>query len=261
MSDSDVPDVVVVGRRNQKKLDFFRADSSTFATVYNPPDGPTRAPGQPTSPTPAPAAAVGDISVNVEIDDPANLEAAVQASQNVATALAAWLDQLESVDPADTITVVGQRFTVDMALNLIRNIRWVITDRRFEGINTGVGMAVSATRTDFPDFRNFIASNPLSYAAPGYTNGEGMMFIIMHEIAHLSASGVKFRDINISYYSRTHSDSTAGYNSSPQFANVEKWANDIAAAMMRGNLQFDLGKFSNPKYGYGATLPAAAGRK
>lgn len=251
------PDIVVVARpRENLRPTEFTSNSSSYATGNRLPDrqGPGGTPTAPSAPEPEP----GDIIVNVKVDDLSNLPAATEAAKRLALALASWIEELNALSPNQTVVYAGQIVSVTDAINIIMATEWVVTDRTFSDLNGGVGAAITegGILRDYINFNAISPSNPNSYAAPGYMDNEGMLFIVMHEIAHLSAQGQAFRALNISRYTRLNNNSTEGYNNSEQFRNVERWSNDVAAGMMKLAFEFGLGRFVNPKYGYGASLMA-----
>lgn len=191
--------------------------------------------------------------VNVQVDNINNLAQAIEAAQNVATALAKMLDQLSSLNVNDVVVFMNNSITVGNLIDLINKTEWVVTDRMYA--NAGVGSSYTPQNGNPRDYLNFSSfRGPDGYASPNYTNMQGMIGILLHELAHLSTQGQAFTNASESTYLRKNDNSYEDYYRSNLARNNEIWANDFMKATSTA-FGLDTSTF-NPQYGYGAKNPA-----
>lgn len=194
------------------------------------PSDKNRPPPYKQEPAPENPGASDPIAVNVDVD-PENREAAIKAAENVAKALTKIRDLLENMVPSAKIVwfAGGDEITVSEALVEINNTMFTIEDRgNYQ--NGGVGSAERGR-----DGRaNAVNLNYLSfdgtgndYASPNYVNGQGMVAIMLHELAHVTAPGNSFRNMSEAIYFAQYKN----YNNwigSPLWYNNERYAYNFA---------------------------------
>ena len=143
---------------------------------------------------------------------------------------------IHGLNPSGVTTFAdGQTVTNAEIINIFDNLRFTITDASF-GINRG--RAVAQVGTEYRD--QFNAGDLLGYAHANYTMNEGMHFIILHEIAHVTLAGQAVDHMyNDNYVHRTGDIYFDYYASNPNLAGAasgeflanEKWANNAAKAL------------------------------
>lgn len=194
--------------------------------------------------------------VNVQVDDPANLDAAIEAAQVVPAALLKILEETASSADSEVVVIGNFRSTVGNLRFLATNTEWVVTDKSYEKINGGVGASFRASdgkTTDYLNFRDF-RPGPTGYAANTYTNMQGLVGILLHEIGHLSSIGSSFGNASFGSYVRNNNGSPDGYIGSQHYLNNEKFSKDFMKAFAT-KTGLDISNF-NPTYGYGHVPPS-----
>lgn len=175
-------------------------------------------------------------AVNVKVNDPANLAGAQKAAENVVVALIKIKTLLNDVPPDTPINWSGKVYTASQVLDIIKNTQFIVTDENYG--NGGVGSA-SAGQNGVPNidklnFRYFDGdlsnSDGKDYASPAFTNGEGMVGIMLHEVAHLSGEGWIINYHSQRYFNQeiANGRDPGAYNSSDYWTNNESFANDFA---------------------------------
>lgn len=101
--------------------------------------------------------------------------------------------------------------------------------------NGGVGDAVHGTtgqpNVDHLDYRSFEGTG--SYADPSYPDNQGLIFIVLHELAHLDTSGYTNLQQEMVEYHRDYSTYNGSYNTnqsdphSDYNVDKERFANDL----------------------------------
>lgn len=237
----DTPDVVVTAHMRNHGFNAWYMDvdrSRSSETVFK-----DYLPTNPTSMgfTPISGNANDDgVAASVNVDVPENsphFAEALKAAQNLATNLARLGTLLNDLPVNQQIHWGNRTMTVGQAIGELSNTQFVISDQNTSG-SGGVGSAVAGQGTnknvDTLYYESFDGDDDAyvlqdgttttaDYASPNYLNGEGMMAIILHELAHLSDAGFDFNSSSLANFRRE----TGSYNN---FSNSEYWSNNEAFA-------------------------------
>jgi hypothetical protein len=165
---------------------------------------------------------------------------------------------LNDLPPSAPINWAGNTFTASQVTDILRNTKFVISDTANFN-NGGVGGAQfnpNGFHTDTLDFRyfdgNLSNSGGSDYAAPTYSNGQGLIGIILHEVGHLNQQSLNFDSSNRYYHNleNRNKGTNSAFNNSDYWRNNEAFANDfsISAAAALG---FDISQLSSAWYNAG----------
>lgn len=164
------------------------------------------------------------VTIDRTTGDPAQMEAAAQA---LIKAIAKVVDLLKSADPSRVVAVLGVAISLGALLTALQNTNFIITDRTNFG-NGGVGgAAINTAGGRNSDQINYIAivgdaTHPAYYNHPNFTNGEGMLALVLHEAFHLTEQGYQFFEA-----SKAAWGNNATFYSSPHAANLERFMNNL----------------------------------
>jgi hypothetical protein len=209
-----------------------RRTSSTSTTVFVNPNTTLQ-------PTYAGGTVDGDgddglgVNVNVAVVDGANEAKAEEAAQNIANAIIAIIEAGANLPPSTPIVFPdGKTMTVSELIDLIEGTTFVVKDS-VPFSNNGVGGADHVSTTDTLYFAAFVEGvQTNTYTAPGY-QGQGVVGIILHEMAHISQYGYDNLSAEITKYNHEvnfHHVPDDGFYNSEYSSDNESYAHQSAMA-------------------------------
>lgn len=205
-------------------------------SIYQPPSYYNPPPVNYTPPAPTPAQTIAS-HVTLSGITSAHLTAAKQAQQNITHALQNIDAQLRALPTTQKVTWDGQTTTVGAVINILENENWVIVEPGTQTSgNGGVGAIVGST--DYLSYNAFTSTTG-SWADPAW-NGEGMEFIMLHELGHMTGTagtgpfytngtgGLGQNNENYGFFLNDPTMKGVSYPSSIYWRNNEAFANNFA---------------------------------
>ena len=167
--------------------------------------------------------------MTIQITNSANRTQALQAAANVLAAIQKIKASFADEDPSEVVYLNGTRTTIGEMLDHLKDTQFVITDKAYPN-SGGVGGAFynpdGTHRIEF-NFENFDGLGYLDYASPAYSDQQGLVGIILHELGHVTAAGDAFWDLSNFYHAKEngHDKTTIPFAYGDYFNNEEAWVN------------------------------------
>ena len=225
MTQPSGPDIVVKGeRQSDGTINFtvFRTNSPPMGVRYVSPRTVSENPEEPTL----------QIVVGIEKTDPNSNEAKmIEAAQLFIAAIERAVRLLEAESRTRVISVLGIAVSVGTLLDEIMRTDFQVTDL----LDLGNGGAGAAERSPIGQNRNkvnylaIIGGHPQfsGYANhPAYTNGEGMLALVLHEAIHMTPEGYQFYVDSLQLW-RQRGGTNASFFSSVFGINLERFVNSL----------------------------------
>ena len=207
--------------------------------------------------TPADQSKQAVVSAVLSQSDDSEQDAQImEAAVNVTRALGKIDSALSSIPSNTIISWDGVSETAGQVLANLHNTTFTVGN--FVQTNGGVGAATHGINgnpnSDQLNYTAFVGPN--GYASPAYTDDQGLIGILLHELGHISQSGYDNLLQEMAVYRNDYGSTYGFYNVDPSnqrsdynFDN-ERFANDFQQAVGDA-INVDHSQFS-PTYGYGA---------
>lgn len=172
-------------------------------------------------------------SVNIQLENPANEARALKAAENVAKAVAEIRALLERLAPDTRISWFNgnDAMTAAEALAELNNTVFIIndvTDYRNGGLGAasrGENGSLNSVKLNFDAFDG----SGGDYADPNYADNQGVVGMMLHELAHITKQGDQFYTLSRRNYRRVTEDPAfENYNFSDFWYNNEAYDYDFA---------------------------------
>lgn len=143
-------------------------------------------------------------SVAIRINDLANTDQALKAAVNVLEGAQKYEKALLSLsDPYRVVSINGELTSASQKLDQLRKTEFEIVDRYYD--NGGVGAALKGGGNNGNDkvslhFESFDGDGLADYASSRYSDSQGILAVIGHELGHLSPAGIRFREESFEFY-------------------------------------------------------------
>lgn len=236
------PDIVVVAKKypdGSVRLYRHAAGTTEWIRLDIDPDGNvTESP--PTNTRPAEFVdATNDASdtIRFKVTNSANLPEAARAAANVSEAIDFIKDHFARKNPSDSLVVNGKVTTYGAELNHLKNTQFSITDTDPTKDTGGPGSAVHNSAGGNHSvsffFEAFDGDGSQDYAHPNYTNLQGLVGIILHELGHVSTEGNQFQLSSDRFWRQENrqndkTDIDVAWTQSDYFRNNESFAHSYS---------------------------------
>lgn len=189
--------------------------------------------------------------VTVRLADDSHADAAVKAADNVVKTVLQLKALLNDLSADSPIKWGDRTMTAGQVLNEINRTEWRVTDTASFG-NGGVTTAERLSNSNLVtmnyrafdgDMTNNPSANNGDFASPNYTNNQGMVAALLHEVGHVNQFGAQFNTSSAQNYYREHR-TYAGYGRGDDyFNNNENFANSFAVEVA-GRVNFGITQVS-----------------
>lgn len=139
-----------------------------------------------------------EVAIAVQCSTPPTCEKAKLAAQKLAKAVVQVITAAEASNPNSQVTLLGETISVGEILDVVMGTTYIVTDGPLPP-NRGLGTADRATMTDTINILAILGTDPVTTVGgvlpgkPGYDSFPmGMVGLVLHEAAHMSAAGDRF---------------------------------------------------------------------